>query len=223
MLRGPKKKEKGNPLAREEILNRIRSALGGRERTDSEATELDARMRARPGGPIVGFDADVLIQFLAKTAANNFTVERIASIQMLVSSVCALLPDGKVADISVAGTLDHVGWPSDWNINRGAGRVVERVSVTQALAGIAETGSVVMASGPDSPTSLNFLPDLHVVVLRADDVVAHPEDVWPRMQMENWPRAVNVISGPSRTADVGGIIVRPAHGPKRVHLIVVDA
>ncbi len=223
MLRGPKQKEKGNPLAREEILNRIRSALGDRERTDSEAAQLDARMRARPVGPIVDFDADVLIQFFAKTAANNFTVERIASLQMLVSAVRALLPDGEVPDISIARTLDHVGWPSDWNINRGAGRIVERVSVTQALAGIAETGSIVMASGADSPTSLNFLPDLHVVVLRADDVVAHPEDVWPRMQMENWPRAVNVISGPSRTADVGGIIVRPAHGPKRVHLIVVDS
>lgn len=210
-------------MGREEILKRIRSALGGhRQPPDAEPMTPGERMAARPAGPDVRLGGDLLPLFLAKAAANNFTVERIDSLQLLVSAVRALLPDGEVPDISVATALDHVGWPSNWNINHGPGRHIERLSVTPALAGIAETGSVVLTSSPNSPTSLNFLPDVHVIVLRASDVVGHPEDVWRRIELEQWPRAVNVISGPSRTADVGGIIVRPAHGPKRVHLIVVD-
>ena len=98
------------------------------------------------------------------------------------------------------------------------------MSVTLAVAGVAETGSVVFRSDPQNPTTLNFLPDVHVIVLHTPDIVAYTEDVWARMRAEggNWPRTVNIISGPSRTADVGGVIVRPAHGPKDVHLILVD-
>jgi L-lactate dehydrogenase complex protein LldG len=220
---GPKQKHKGSTLGREEILKRIRTALGDRQRSDADEAALAERIAARPAGPKVHLDSDLLSTFFAKAAANNFTIERVASLQMLPPAVRALLPRDETPDISVAPALSPVEWPSDWRITRGAGRPVEHLSVTPALAGIAETGSVVLASGPDSPTSLNFLPDLHVVVLRASDIVAHPEDVWRRMQRETWPRTVNVISGPSRTADVGGIIVRPAHGPKRVHLVIVDA
>lgn len=179
-------------------------------------------MDERPSGPPVRLGADRMSQFLAKAVANNFTVERIASQQLLVPAVRALMPDDETPDISVAKAIQNLGWPADWKINFGTGRPVERLCVTPAIAGIAETGSVVMASAPDNPTSLNFLPDMHVIVLRASDIVDHPEDVWRRMDVENFPRAVNVISGPSRTADVGGIIVRPAHGPKHVHLVVVD-
>jgi len=210
-------------LGRDKILQRIRSALGESHASEHDRALLDARMDQRPSGPKVALGAERMSQFLTKVVANNFTVERLASQQLLDSAVRALIPDDETPDISVAKAIQSLGWPADWKINYGPGRHVERLCVTQALAGIAETGSVVVASAPDNPTTLNFLPDMHVIVLRAEDVVDHPEDVWARMALENWPRAVNVISGPSRTADVGGIIVRPAHGPKRVHLIVIDA
>ncbi|ODR95242.1 hypothetical protein AUC70_05980 [Methyloceanibacter stevinii] len=94
--------------------------------------------------------------------------------------------------------------------------------MTLACAGIVETGSVVFSSGQDTPTTLNFLPDVHVVVLYASTIVPYPEDLWPRLKSAGgWPRTVNFIAGPSRTADVAGTIVRPAHGPKSVHLIIV--
>lgn len=211
-------------MGREETLNKIRAALGDRRLSDADQAALDKRMATRPAGPDVHLDGDHVSAFIAKSVANLFTVERIASLQMLVGSVRALLPDTETPDISVAPALDHLGWPAAWKINRGAGRRVERMSVTIAVGGIAETGSVVMRSGAGAPTTLNFLPDLHVIVLHAADIVGHPEDVWRRMSTSAaaWPRTVNVISGPSRTADVGGTIVRPAHGPKSVHLIIVD-
>lgn len=210
---------------RDGILTRIKAAIGNRQLSEEERQALERRMENPPAGPRPKIDDDRLAQFIAKAEANLFTVETIASLQMLVPTVRKLLPQGSaVADISVAPALANLGWPADWTINYGAGRRIEPMSVTLAAAGIAETGSVVFRSDPQNPTTLNFLPDVHVIVLRTHDIVAHAEDVWARMRAEgkDWPRTVNIISGPSRTADVGGVIVRPAHGPKDVRLILVD-
>ncbi|WP_201768824.1 LutC/YkgG family protein [Hyphomicrobium nitrativorans] len=211
---------------RDTVLARIRAALGDRHRTRDELATLDRRLNAPPVGVRPKLHDDPLSQFITKAQANLCTVERIASLQMLVPAILRLLPPPpQKPDISVAPALAHLGWPADWSINFGAGRRTEPLSVTLAVAGIAETGSVVLRSAPASPTTLNFLPDMHVVVLRADDVVAHTEDAWARLRAEggDWPRTVNIIAGPSRTADVGGIIVRPAHGPKSVHLVLCDS
>jgi L-lactate dehydrogenase complex protein LldG len=208
---------------RETVLARIKAALGNRLPTKAEAASIEERTTSPPVGPRPGLAGDLIEQFVAKARGNLFTVERIASLQLLVPAVEGLLAGTSgVPDISVAPALSHLGWPAGWRINFGAGRRIEPMTVTPVLAGIAETGSVVLLSSPSSPTSLNFLPDTHVVVLRASDIVGFAEDVWARLCREDWPRTVNIISGPSRTADVGGIVVRPAHGPKAVHLILVD-
>lgn len=207
------------------MLARIREALGNGQRSPEAQAELEQRLARPPTGPRPRLDDDRVGQFIAKAEANLIKVERLASLQMLVPAVRELLPPTSGApDISVAPELDYLGWPSDWRINFGAGRKIEPLSVTMAVAGIVETGSVILRSTPASPTTLNFLPDTHVIVLRTSDIVKHPEDAWARVRAEsaNWPRAVNIVSGPSRTADVGGIIVRPAHGPKSVHLMLCD-
>lgn len=211
---------------RDEILARIRAATGNRQNSDEKRRALDQRMEHPPVGPRPVVIDDRLAQFISKAKANLFTVECIASLQMLVPTVRKLLSQNhEIVDISVAPALADLGWPIDWAINRGAGRMIEPLSVTMAVAGIAETGSVVFQSDPQNPTTLNFLPDIHVIVLRTPDIVAHTEDVWARMRAEgnDWPRTVNIISGPSRTADVEGVIVRPAHGPKDVRLLLVDS
>lgn len=214
-----------NGSRRDDMLARIREALGDRQRTPEALADLEQRLARPPTGPRPRLDADRVGQFVAKAEANLIKVEHIASLQMLVPAVQVLLPSTPDApDISVAPDLRHLGWPSSWRINFGAGRKIEPLSVTMAVAGIVETGSIILRSAPASPTSLNFLPDVHVVVLRTSDIVDHPEDVWARMRSEStdWPRTVNIVSAPSRTADVGGIIVRPAHGPKSVHLMLCD-
>lgn len=211
---------------RDEMLARIRAALGNPERTQDAHKALEERMRAPAAGPRPASADDRVDQFVAKAHANLFAVERIASLQMLVPAVRELV-SGLAAppSISVAPVLANLGWPAEWNVNYGPGRMIEPLSVTLAIAGIAETGAVVLRSDAGNPTTLNFLPETHVVVLRVSDIVAYQEDVWARMRAggTDWPRAVNVIAGPSRTADVGGIIVRPAHGPKDVRLILVES
>ncbi|XSG81404.1 MAG: LutC/YkgG family protein [Methyloligella sp. ZOD6] len=211
---------------RDHILARIRTALGKSRTAPAARAALNRRMAMPPVAPPPAMGDDLIGRFIAKAEGNGLTVEPIASLRMLVPAMDRLLREtGTRSDIGIAPALADLGWPEDWHVNIGAGRREERLSVTLATAGIAETGSVVFRSGPESPASLNFLPDIHVVVLHASDILPHPEDLWARFRSDgrDWPRAINVIAGPSRTADVGGIIVRPAHGPKAVHLFLLGS
>lgn len=123
--------------------------------------------------------------------------------------------------------LDRYGWSEQkmLALRRGRGEGRDQVSITGAFAGIAETGTLVMASGPDHPVSLNLLPDTHIVVLREEDVVAGYEDVWARLRerygKDAMPRTVNTITGPSRTGDIEQAMELGAHGPRRLHIVVV--
>jgi L-lactate dehydrogenase complex protein LldG len=103
----------------------------------------------------------------------------------------------------------------------------DEVGLSHALAGVAETGTLVMASGPDNPVTINFLPENHVVVVRAADIAGHYEAAFDKVRGRfgrgAMPRTVNMISGPSRTADIGGRPVLGAHGPRRLCVIVVQA
>jgi L-lactate dehydrogenase complex protein LldG len=98
-------------------------------------------------------------------------------------------------------------------------------SVSHAFAGVAETGTVVLTSGNDNPTSLNFLPDNHIVVIDAKDVAGDYETAWQRLRERFGdgvlPRTVNLITGPSRSADIEQTLILGAHGPRRLHVIVV--
>jgi L-lactate dehydrogenase complex protein LldG len=101
----------------------------------------------------------------------------------------------------------------------------DEVSLSHAFAGVAETGTLILPSGPDNPTTLNFLPDTHIVVLAKADVVGVYEDVWDRLRAAYgegvMPRTLNMITGPSRTADIEQTLELGAHGPRRLHVILV--
>ena len=96
---------------------------------------------------------------------------------------------------------------------------------SHAFAGVAETGTLVLLSGPDNPTTLNFLPDTHIVMLSADDVAGDYETVWRRLRERYGPgalpRTVNLITGPSRSADIEQTLILGAHGPRALHILVV--
>ena len=110
-------------------------------------------------------------------------------------------------------------------VKEGRAEDADTASLTHAFAGVAESGTIVQLSGPDNPTTLNFLPEAHIVLLEAKDLHASYEEAWVRLRQiygpGQMPRTVNMISGPSRTADIEQTIVRPAHGPKNMHVIIV--
>lgn len=112
-------------------------------------------------------------------------------------------------------------------VEEGRAQDADTASLTHAFAGVAESGTIVQLSGAANPTTLNFLPEAHIVLLEAKDLHGSYEEVWARLRDAygpgQMPRTVNMISGPSRTADIEQTIVRPAHGPKDMHVIIVRA
>jgi L-lactate dehydrogenase complex protein LldG len=110
-------------------------------------------------------------------------------------------------------------------IRKGASAGSDAVGLSHAFAGMAETGTLVLLSGPDNPTTVSFLPDTHIVVVAAADIVGDTETVW-RLLRESFgaghlPRTVNLITGPSRSADIEQTLLLGAHGPRALHVIVV--
>lgn len=110
-------------------------------------------------------------------------------------------------------------------VAQGRARPEDHASLSLAFAGVAESATLILTSGPDNPTTLNFLPAAHIVVLEASRLAGSYEEVWPALRAKFgqgiMPRTVNMISGPSRTGDIEQTIVRPAHGPKHLHVIIV--
>ena len=115
-------------------------------------------------------------------------------------------------------------------IARGKPSGEEGVGVTSALAAVAETATLMIASGARSPATMNFLPDTHVVVLPASRVVGPLEDAWDRLRAASpvkleaaaMPRTVNLVTGPSRTGDIEQKLEMGAHGPRRQHILIVE-
>jgi L-lactate dehydrogenase complex protein LldG len=207
--------------AREAILGAVRGALGRGPLDDARRAALDARVpqHTRPAQ-----HDDPLARFVRKFESRAGTVARVAQRADVPAAVEAYRAAHALpARAAVGAALGDLAWPPGWQIHHGAAGIDEHLAVSAALAGIAETGSLLLASGPDSPTTHNFVPDDHVVVLDAARIVTHFEDAWAllRARVQGMPRAVNVISGPSRTADVEQTIQLGAHGPRRVHVILV--
>ena len=203
--------------AREAILGRIRAALGERDPAASPAEATGIRP---------AFEGDRVSRFVAKLTAAAAGVTRVAELAGVPPAVDAYLQEHDLPAALVVGEeppLPGLPWPEGWELAHRAALGEDRVSLTGAFAAIAETGSLVMLSGPGHPTTLNFLPDDHLVVLRERQVVAHMEDVWAllRERPGGIPRTVNIITGPSRTADVEQTIQLGAHGPRRLHVFLV--
>ena len=98
-------------------------------------------------------------------------------------------------------------------------------AVSAAFAGIAETGTLALVSGPDNPTTLNFLADNHIVVLPREAIEADYEGVFAKLRgiygKGGAPRTLNFITGPSRSADIEQTLLLGAHGPRRLHIVIV--
>ena len=110
-------------------------------------------------------------------------------------------------------------------VSTGPSDGFDEVSVTPVLAGVAETGTLILHSSAETPTTLHFLPETHIVVMKAGEVVGTYEEALDRLQAKTggkMPRTVNFVTGPSRSADIGKILLMGAHGPKRLHIVLVN-
>jgi len=212
--------------AREEILGRMRRRLGRTaENAVSGIAAIDAVLARRTQGPRPALEADLVARFVARAEASSSTVETVAGMEAAPAAVARYLAAHGLP-------LSAVAWPRlaslDW---AGAGLQAEcraahgddLVGITGVFCAVAETGSLVVLSGADTPASNSLLPETHVALVPASCIVAGMEEAWQRLRAEcgELPRAVNFISGPSRTGDIEQTLVLGAHGPYRVHIVVV--
>ena len=219
--------------ARSQILNGIRRSLHRGELSGESRRAAEARLAEPPSGPAVARarlpQAERVALFCHWAEVNNATVARVGTTDVAGEVAAYLARNNLPAEAAMAPsphleTYDWAGQPM-LSLRRGAARASDQVAITGAFAGIAETGTLVMASGPDHPVTLNLLPDTHVVVLREADIVGGYEEVWARLRQhygkDRMPRTVNTITGPSRTGDIEQTIELGAHGPRRMHIVVV--
>jgi L-lactate dehydrogenase complex protein LldG len=220
---------------RDLVFASIRSALGvnGREAPRREA--VADRLREHPVGVVPRrghLPPDQRVSLFADmvTAAAG-SVTRVSAAADIPSSVTEFLrrhnlpltvrrgDDARLAAVpwERERTLELTVGPSDGQ---------QLASVSYAFGAVAETGTLVLASGADNPTTLNFLPDNHIVVVDANDVAADFESVFARLRARygerQLPRVVNMITGPSRSADIQQTLILGAHGPRRLHVIICD-
>ena len=222
-----------NQANRAAILNGIRRSLHRGELAGAARQAVEARLAEPPHGPAVkraNLDQPAKVVLFCQWAeANNATVARVAPAEVPGEVAAYLARNNLPAQAAIAPSPQLAGY--DWasqkmlSLRRGRGEATDQVSITGAFAGIAETGTLVMASGPEHPVTLNLLPDTHIAVLRESDIVGGYEEVWNRLRAgygkDRLPRTVNTITGPSRTGDIEQTIELGAHGPRRVHIVVV--
>ena len=221
--------------ARDDILARLRRAnASGPDDSARRATVVE-RLRSHPAGVVpargqVEGEARLAL-FVEKAEAVSATVTRLASADAIPAAVAAWLRSKNLpqairrgADPRLAGLpferepqLAVAVGPSDGH---------DLAGLSHADVGVAETGTLMLTSGPDNPTTLNFLPEHHLVVVRAADVVGDYEAMWARLRDRfgagTMPRAVNLITGPSRSGDIEQTILLGAHGPRSLHLLLVE-
>ena len=219
--------------ARGQILNGIRRSLKRGELSGAAREAVAARLARPPLGPSVARanlpQPERVAVFCHWAEFNNATVARVSSAEVPGEVMAYLARNNLPARAAIAPSpdLDRLDWASQKMLELRRGKAVgsDSVAITPAFAGIAETGTVVMASGPEHPVTLNLLPDTHIVVLKESDIVGGYEEVWQRLRArygkDVMPRTVNTITGPSRTGDIEQTIELGAHGPRRMHILVV--
>ncbi len=209
--------------AREEILQRVRAGLGKGDAGVRRAA-AEALLAAPRRGPQPAMTGDLVGRFVARAESLASSVDRVATPSEAPAAVARYLaanglPPAAVASGDVA--------PLDW---AGAGLLIsvraavnaDATGITGCFCAIAETGTLLLLSGPETPASVSLLPETHIAVVPVARIVATMEDAFALLRATHpgLPRAVNFISGPSRTGDIEQTIVLGAHGPCRVHLIL---
>ncbi len=212
--------------ARENIIARIRAAQGRSAAPDeTERSLVAAHIAAHPPGPRPQSARDPVAGFTGCAVKLSTTVDQIESMADVPGAVARYLEQNQLPRSAVC-------WPELFELEwQAAGIYIESrpavgsdlVGITGAFCAIAETGTLMTLSGPRTPATTSLLPETHIAVVRAGRIVRGMEDAWALLRSEHvvLPRAVNFISGPSRTADIEQTLVLGAHGPYRVHIVLV--
>jgi L-lactate dehydrogenase complex protein LldG len=219
---------------RHAVLRRIRSALGVANAGPARLAAVDERLRRHLRGTIPArarADQEASLALMTTMlAAQGADVTRARTEEDALRAIAEDLDAHGLPAVLPMGTdpvLAALPWASAPALMRRIGRAEphDRAALSRAVSAAAETGTLILTSGRDNPTTLAFLPETHFILIRAADVAGSYEEAFDRLRAiygeGHLPRTVNLISGPSRTADIEQTIVRGAHGPKRLHVVIL--
>lgn len=209
--------------ARERILERIRvSRLAGGVPEHGNPARSGQQVHPRPR-----VAADLIAVFRDNALKLSTTISTAESMHA-VPAVAAeyLRSHGLTFNAVCWQDLAALDWPAcGMQVEARAARDSDLVGITGVACAIAETGTLMVTSGARTPATASLLPETHIAVVRCSQIVPAMEEAWKLLRpdgVDGMPRAVNFISGPSRTADIEQTVTLGAHGPYRVHVILID-
>jgi L-lactate dehydrogenase complex protein LldG len=213
--------------ARDNILNRIRSQSGrAGVTTERELVEARTHIAKRERGPMPSIARENPLQrFISECERLKTSVAEVPALKDVPLALAAYLRQNALE-------MAVVGWSSlsalDWeaagiNYQNRLAAANDMVGVTDCFCAIGETGTLLLLSSPTTPKLHALLPETHICIVSKSRIVATMEDAFQLLRDEKGalPRATFLVSGPSRTADIEQTIVIGAHGPYRVHVILV--
>lgn len=219
--------------ARDEVLSNIRRSMGVRGEDAARRAIVENRMaQARPGIRPARGEGDAATRvatFKAQAESVAASVAVVESVSDVTAEIARYLRDHNLPSTLRMGAdarLEGLDWGStSLTISQGPSRGDDLNALSHAEYGVAETGTLVIVSGPHNPSTLNFLPDNHIVVVEGAQIEATYEDALAHIRQRfgkgGMPRTLNLITGPSRSADIEQKLLLGAHGPRRLHIVVV--
>lgn len=216
-------------MSRDAILAAVRTACAATRADAARDAALTARLANPPRHRLPVHRqqtaAELERHFNSRLAAQGADIIAMPDARRIPDAIATYLRDRNLPLAVRAGSDPYVAalpWQDapDLALLHGAAQPFDTAGLSVAAAGVAETGTLVLASGPDNPVTLAFLPEVHLVVLRAETIVASYEEACDRLAGA-LPRTLNLVSGPSRTGDIGGKLVMGAHGPRRLAVFLI--
>jgi L-lactate dehydrogenase complex protein LldG len=221
-------------MSKQLILTAIRRGLKRGPLPADQQTMLRGRLASHPRHLIPARSrlphAEQILLFVSNVEKEFGTVARVADLNAVPEAVADYLAaqnlPGRVV-MAPHPDLQALPWSDRplLEIRQGRAEGSDAVSLQHGFAGIAETGTLMLPSSPERPVTLNLLADTEVVVLREAAVVGAYEEAWDRLRSEigAMPRNVMLVTGPSRSADIEQTLELGAHGPRRLHVVLVAA
>ena len=212
--------------ARDDILRRIRTALRDVPAAEQPAEVPVARSYRRAGAPL---DSDLVARFAQRVAEYKATVRRVAAGE-LPGAIAASCAQRGVRRLVVPADLPASWSPAEVELLRDhelsyADLDASDGVLTACALGVAQTGTIILDGGPgQGRRALSLLPDYHLCVIRADQIVDLVPEAIARLAeaVQVARRPITLISGPSATSDIELNRVEGVHGPRTLEVLIVE-
>ncbi len=220
---------------RQQFVASIREALG--KSAASPTTVPVAPAVADSLARLTKREDDFYELFVKRAAENGLTMIRTTAAQ-LTHTVLGILSDIEAKSVTVALSrlaqgaalteavrgkgITIANWKGDATM---ASHYVVQAGISDVHAALADSGSLVCNSGPEHGRGHSLVVPMHIAIVRRSDVVPDMLDYLATVRglgPAQLPSAQAIITGPSKTADIEGVLITGIHGPFKVFALLVE-